>query len=91
MHDDIIGKNVLDLGCGTGMLGIGSFMLGCDSVTGVDIDRDALDICQENIDDLEIDMDLIQCDIRDFSRNLKKRELDQGRLYDTVIMVWCEI
>ena len=32
------GVRVLDLGCGSGILGIGALILGCDSCLGVDID-----------------------------------------------------
>ncbi len=42
------GKTVLDLGCGSGILGIGALVLGCDSAVGVDIDPKAPDIVMEN-------------------------------------------
>ena len=42
------GKKVLDLGCGSGILGIGALVLGCDSCTGVDIDPKAPDIVLSN-------------------------------------------
>jgi putative methylase len=41
---DIVGKSVLDLGCGTGRLGLGAAFLGAETVTGVDVDRTALSI-----------------------------------------------
>lgn len=41
-YDDIIGKLVLDLGCGTGRLGLGAAFLGAKSVVGVDIDKAAI-------------------------------------------------
>jgi len=47
-YGDIEGKRVLDLGCGTGMLGIGAIMLGASSVTGVDVDPDALEVAVDN-------------------------------------------
>ena len=40
--DDIEDKHVADLGCGCGVLSIGSVMLGAGVVTGFDIDQDAL-------------------------------------------------
>lgn len=42
------GKRVLDLGCGSGILGIGALVLGCASCTGVDIDPKAPDIACAN-------------------------------------------
>ncbi len=42
------GKKVLDLGCGSGILGIGALVLGCDSCTGVDIDPKAPDVACAN-------------------------------------------
>jgi len=39
---------VLDLGCGSGILGIGSLILGADSCLGVDIDPKAPDVVMSN-------------------------------------------
>lgn len=42
VNDDIIEKNVVDLGCGTGRLAIGAALLGAKEVVGVDIDKTAV-------------------------------------------------
>ena len=42
------GKRVLDLGCGSGILGIGALVLGCEVCTGVDIDPKAPDVACAN-------------------------------------------
>ena len=42
------GKRVLDLGCGSGILGIGALLLGCDSVAGCDIDPKAPEVAEAN-------------------------------------------
>ena len=42
------GKKVLDLGCGSGILGIGALILGCESCTGCDIDPKAPDVAMSN-------------------------------------------
>lgn len=65
---DIEGKAVLDLGCGCGILSIGSMMLGSASNVGVDIDPDALEIFKENMqtvfdEDETPVIDLINADI----------------------------
>ena len=59
-YEDIEDCDVLDLGCGTGMLMITANILGASTVTGVDIDSDALGICSENLSNQSIiDYDLI--------------------------------
>lgn len=47
-NDDIIGKNVLDLGCGTGRLALGASYLGATNVIGIDIDKIAIKTAIEN-------------------------------------------
>lgn len=42
------GVRVLDLGCGSGILGIGALLLGCDSCVGCDIDSKAKDAAMMN-------------------------------------------
>ena len=42
------GMQVLDLGCGSGILGIGALVLGCEKCTGVDIDPKAPDVACGN-------------------------------------------
>ena len=42
------GKRVLDLGCGSGILGIGALVLGCESCLGCDIDPKAPDVAMSN-------------------------------------------
>lgn len=48
MHNDIVGKTVLDLGCGTGRLALGAAFLGAKQVLGVDVDRTAINVASEN-------------------------------------------
>lgn len=44
------GCNVLDLGCGSGILSLASFKLGAGSVAGLDIESDAIKSSYENLD-----------------------------------------
>jgi putative methylase len=48
VYDDIIGKTVVELGCGTGRLAIGAVLLGAKEVFGVDVDRIAVSVAQKN-------------------------------------------
>jgi putative methylase len=47
-NDDIIGKTVLDLGCGTGRFALAASYLGAQRVVGVDIDKIAISTASEN-------------------------------------------
>ncbi len=42
------GKTILDLGCGSGILGIGAMILGCDRCAGCDIDPKAPEVALSN-------------------------------------------
>lgn len=62
---DIQGLKVVDLGCGTGMLSIGSALLGAGMVVGFDADPKALDIARSNASDLGVDIDFRESPIGD--------------------------
>ena len=47
-NDDIIGRSILDLGCGTGRLSLGALCLGAKEVVGIDIDRSAINTASNN-------------------------------------------
>jgi len=77
---DLENKHVADLGCGCGVLSVGAVMLGAGSVTGFDIDMDALELFQENIAEFDIDnVDIVQCDVKHISDVC-------GTKFDTVFM-----
>jgi putative methylase len=65
MKGDIAGKQVCDLGCGTGMLAAGAALLGAAGVIGVDIDGRALAVAAENADLLGTDITFLAADVRE--------------------------
>ena len=81
--NDIKDKAVADLGCGCGMLSVGSVMLDAQYVLGIDIDPDALAIFQENVEGFEIEsnVDMILADVTD-----ENSLLQMHKKFDTVIM-----
>ncbi|EED90330.1 predicted protein, partial [Thalassiosira pseudonana CCMP1335] len=70
-------RTILDLGCGTGMLGLGFAIANCSSVYLVDCDDEALEMARENVEYL-VEEELIgtECDGVDG---------EGGCLVDTVI------
>lgn len=77
---DLEGRTVADLGCGCGVLSLGSLMLGADFVIGIDIDPGALAVFAGNIEDFEMDnTDLVNMDVTNLGPDWKNR-------VDTVVM-----
>ena len=50
MLGDIEDKEILDLGCGTGILGIGALLLGAKSCIFLEKDESVLNLCRKNLD-----------------------------------------
>lgn len=62
---DIDGLKIVDLGCGTGMFSIGSYLLGASHVIGFDISESALRVAKSNRKDLGADVEFRRSDILD--------------------------
>ena len=60
-YDDLEGKRVLDLGCGTGILAVGSALLDADVVVGLDCDPSAISVAQANAEEEEVLADFVLC------------------------------
>lgn len=61
--NDVEGKSIADLGSGCGVLSLGAKMLGAEHVIGFEIDSDAVDIHNGNCNDIELCVEIVQCDI----------------------------
>ena len=64
-HGDIEGLKVLDLGCGTGMLSIGSWLLYAGMVVGYDRSDKALAVAEENAESFGADISFMGSDVKD--------------------------
>lgn len=58
---DVAGQQVIDYGCGSGILGLAALLLGADHVIGVDTDPQALEASRDNarrngVDDRRLDL-----------------------------------
>ena len=66
--DDIDGKTIFDLGCGTGIFTIASALMGAELAVGVDIDPDSIDLARDMSYNLNADnVKFIKEDIADFN------------------------
>ncbi|MEM2914682.1 MAG: METTL5 family protein [Candidatus Bathyarchaeia archaeon] len=63
VNNDIRGKKVIDLGCGSGILAIAASLLGAKWVVGVDIDKDAVKTAKVNSEKTSTMIDLVIGDI----------------------------
>lgn len=74
-NGDIAGMKVIDLGCGTGMLSIGSWLLGAGMVKGFDTSEKALSVAERNRKRFDAHIEYALSDVRG---------VDEGA--DTVVM-----
>ncbi|XP_066971455.1 rRNA N6-adenosine-methyltransferase METTL5 [Macrobrachium rosenbergii] len=81
---DLEGKVVADLGCGCGMLTVGAAMVGAGLTFGFDIDEDAIEICQGNVERILSDtaVELLQVDVKAIGTS----ECRFHKFFDTVIL-----
>lgn len=77
---DIEGKSLADLGSGCGVLSLGAKMLGAEYVVGFEMDSDAVSIQYNNCNDLELFVEVVQCDVLQYLPGKFEK------YFDTVIM-----
>ena len=76
---DIEDKNIVDLGCGTGIFAIGSALMGANSSVGVDIDEDSIKLARDVSEKLKVDnVEFIVNDIDEFNQPLNADTLFQN-------------
>lgn len=62
-QNDIEGKSVAELGCGTGIFSIGAKLLGASTVRGVDIDPKAIATARSYSEELGLEIEFINTDV----------------------------
>lgn len=72
MLGDLEGRSVADLGCGNGILAIGSVLYGASRAVGIDADPEAIEVARVNADRLGLSdrVSFITMDVRDFSERV---------------------
>lgn len=77
---DIEGLDIIDLGCGCGILGFASCLLGAKSCLGIDIDKESIDLAKKTSENISIkNANFITADINQFksiNELLNKTELE---------------
>ncbi len=72
---DIEGKDVMDMGCGNGILAIGAMLLGAHHAVGVDIDPAAVETSEKNAADAGVEIEFFAAEVRSLTGT-----------FDTVVM-----
>lgn len=87
MNHHIENKVILDLGCGTGFLGIGAMLNDAKKVIFVDIDNEALKLLKKNIAYIKDNYDVLLCDYEIINIDVNDLKLDTIKeKVDIVIM-----
>ena len=67
---DVVDKNIMDLGSGTGILSIASSLMGAYSVLGVDIDEESVSLAYDILDKFNLDnVEFVVSDVESLSDN----------------------
>lgn len=67
---DIENKNILDLGCGTGIFTIASAVMGANLACGVDVDEESIQLARQISNDFELDnVNYVLSDVCEFKNS----------------------
>ena len=66
-NNDIHNKNIIDLGCGTGIFAIGAAITGAKHITAIEIDPNLIQLAQTYTTSKNLDIEFIQTDIRNIT------------------------
>uniref|UniRef100_A0A7C4FEF3 Methyltransferase domain-containing protein n=1 Tax=Thermofilum pendens TaxID=2269 RepID=A0A7C4FEF3_THEPE len=79
-YHDISGRRVVDLGCGTGRLGLGAALLGAEYVVMLDIDEESLRVAKIYSQELNLDreVDFVVCTVEELP-------IREGKVFHTAL------
>jgi putative methylase len=66
-HDDIVNKNVVDLGAGTGIFCIGAKLLGASTAVGIEIDPKTVEVARDYCNQAGVEVEFINMDVADYT------------------------
>ena len=76
---DIENRNVLDLGCGSGIFTIASALMGANSACGVDVDEESIRLARQTSEKLELDnVEYVLSDVCDYDGAFKADTIIQN-------------
>ena len=87
------GDKILDLGCGSGILGIGSIKMNAGSVTSIDIDEQAVKVAIENFEINEVDKEVSNFYVGDVvnDEEVKKEIMSRGPFDIVVVNILADV
>ena len=73
---DIKGRNIIDLGCGTGIFSISSLLLDANNALAIDIDKESLESAKKNLTHIDVDSENLKFIEKDICEISSVQELD---------------
>ncbi len=67
--EDIRDRTVCDLGCGSGVFGIGAALLGAGEVYGIDISGHMVEMARKNAEKMGVDAEFMAGDVKSFNKH----------------------